>query len=413
MTPPHTTTPARSAVGGPLWFDPAAVLTLSGTPPLVCQSAAEEFVGMDERSGLWLLTGDATVGQACHDPRTFAVVPVPVEPDPSVPARVAAAGRSAVRGPVVAMDARERAMLRMVWPATVGHADLVWGRRIRVHAEQAAAALASASSGVPGDVRAWPGGGGAPVDRLACAVIGSVFGICGGTIGEVRTLLERLAHRCAMVAESAALPLAVLREVVGRLVRERAAEPVDVLNPAQPDAVFDDVLVCRGFGADRLTLDGVTGLCTGLLAAAWDATAALLPRLVDTVRADPDPLVGLADPQRRADLTATVLPDLPPVSGWLTTTTQTVVLHGVRIPADAPCLLLLDPAGSGGSPRVAGLRWLLPANPAGAGMVLARLTADHLLAALARYHADPARAIAVSAVSAAGGRAELTAPPHG
>ncbi|WP_345006597.1 hypothetical protein [Dactylosporangium siamense] len=272
---------------GLLRFDPATVLALTGAP-LALRSAAEESVNFDEQSGLWLIPGAATVGQACCDPHTFAAARIPREPASAAPVGLTATMQPAARWAAGMADARVQAVLRMAWPTTAGRADLLWRRRVRVHVAQAAAALtgraADAPGGVPDGVQARPGVGSTPVDGLTRAVIESVFGISAGTIDEVRAVLDCHAHRSTTAAESAALPLSALHELVGRIVRERAAEPVDVLNPAQPDTVLDDVLICRGRSADRLTLDEITGASTSLLAAAWDATAELLPRVLDAVR---------------------------------------------------------------------------------------------------------------------------------
>ncbi|GAA2351633.1 hypothetical protein GCM10010170_041880 [Dactylosporangium salmoneum] len=367
-----------------LRFDHTAAFRHPAPAELVRRAPGEGSVGFDERSGLWLITGDAVVGQACCDPVTFGEVPVPVALPEDAHGWRGALARSPIRAPTVPLDVRARAVLRIVWPASTMQAGLVWDRRVRVHAGQAAAALA----GLPGGAASWPAGGGAPVERLACAVVGSAFGVCGATIDKVGALREQLADACTTPVTEAVLPLAVLREIVGRIVRDRAAAPMGVLHPDRPDTIVDDLLACRGMGADRVPLDDIAALCSALFAAAWDATAELLPRVVDalgvTIANDPAAVAGLAtDAGQRADLIAAAMPPAPLAAAWLRVTTQPVLLHEVRIPADVPCLLLVHaaPKADRQPPQLAALRWLAPANPDGAGMTLARLAGDRLLAA--------------------------------
>ncbi|WP_345144105.1 hypothetical protein [Dactylosporangium darangshiense] len=358
------------------------------------RSKDDEYVGFDDRDGLWLITGPGPVGQACCDPVTFGGYPVEVAHVGDSPVWRAAFTRSPLRAPAVPMDARAQALLRMVWPATTAQAGRMWGCRIGVHAEEAAAALA----GIAGDPALWPAGGGTPIDRLACAVVGSVFGVCGGTIQMVRGLRDQLARTGATtpVAE-AALPLAALREVVDRIVRKRAAEPVDALDSGRQGTVVDELLAYRGLGPEQTPLGDVTALCCALLAAAWDATAGLLPYLIDILRGAAGHAAAVThvgtDAAQRERLIAAAMPPLPLAAGWLRRTTQPVLLHGARIPADAACLLLVDPASAADPqpPSVATARWLAPATPCGAGMALARLTGRRLLAALASRLADAAK----------------------
>ncbi|MFG2045532.1 hypothetical protein [Dactylosporangium sp. NPDC048998] len=353
---------------------------------------------------MWLIAGDTVVGQACCDPATFAEVPVPVVLGDRAHGWRDALMRSPIRAPAVPLDVRVRAMLRIVWPVTTVHADLVWGRRIRVHADQTAAALANA----PGGAGSWPADGAGPVDWLARAVVGSVFGVCGNTIDMAGKLRDQLANACTTPVTEAVLPLAVLREIVGRLVRNRAAAPTGVVNPDQPDTVVDDLLACRGAGADRVPWHDITALCCALFAAAWDATTELLPRLVDalriTIATDLTAVAGLAaDAGQRADLITAAMPPAPPVTGWLRVTTQPVLLHHVRIPAGVPCLLVVRAAPNADRqpPQVAALRWLAPANPDGAGMTLARLVGDRLLAAAAQRLTGPPDPLATATAAPA------------
>ncbi|WP_432973533.1 hypothetical protein [Dactylosporangium sp. CA-233914] len=397
-TPQHTApTPAASQT---LRFDPLAALPNATAAALARRAPAGEHVGFDEPSGLWLIAGDTVVGQACCDPATFGEVPVPaVLGDDSHGWRDALA-RSPIRAPAVPLDVRARAMLRIVWPAATVQAGFVWGHRVRVHADQVAATLADMSGGAT----SWPAGGGAPVDQLVRAVVSSIFGVCATTINRVRSLRDQLADACIAPVTEAVLPLAVLREIVGRLVRDRAAAPTGVLHPNQADTVVDDLLACRGAGADLVPLDDITALCSALFAAAWDATAELLPRLIDALRVtithDPAAVAGLAtDAGQRADLIAAAMPPAPPVAGWLRVTTQPVLLHHVRIPANVPCLLVVRAAPNADRqpPQLAALRWLAPANPDGAGMTLARLAGDRLLAAAAQRLTGPPDPLATAA----------------
>ncbi|MGI5243292.1 hypothetical protein [Dactylosporangium sp. CA-139066] len=347
-----------------------------------------EFVGFDRSSGLWIVKGAGVVGQACSDPTTFAGFPVELALAADAPAWREALSRSPLRVPAVPVNRQALALLRTVWPATVAQAGLTWGCSISAHADRAAAALA----GIARDPADWPARGGVPVQRLAEAVVCSAFGICGGTIRLVRGLRDQLAPRVAATpAAQAGLPLAALREVVDHIVRQHVTEPADALDPGRPDAVVDDLLAFRGLGPERTPLGDVTALCCALFAAAWDATAALLARLVDTVRAESGATAALAglgaDVAHRNVLVAAAVPPLPSAAGWLRRTTQPVLLHGVTIPAGASCLLLVDPMPGGDvqPAAVAAVRWLAPAAANGAGMTLARLAGHRLLAALARH----------------------------
>ncbi|MGI5236571.1 hypothetical protein [Dactylosporangium sp. CA-139066] len=171
-------------------------------------------------SGVRIIAGDAAVGQACYDPATFADATTLVE------------GFGSSAPPV---DARARALLRMVWPSTVAQARLQWSRRFTPAAD---------------------------VEDL----VASVVGIPPATLRAAVTRSAEASRTRDNDFARAATPMAVLHEAVGFAVRARAS------SPSGTETVLDELLFWRGLGRERVSLDEVSALVTALTAAAWDAT---------------------------------------------------------------------------------------------------------------------------------------------
>ncbi|WP_432830997.1 hypothetical protein [Dactylosporangium sp. CA-092794] len=288
--------------------------------------AANLIGAEDAELGLRVIAGDVAVGQVCCDPATFVEVTNLVVPH---------GGRTVEE---LVLDARVRALLRVVWPGRPAQARLAWGGRVAAQARRHHS-----------------------VDDLVAAVVGDVIGVPPGVLREVLAESPAAGRFCPDPVVRAGVPMALLRTATAEVVRKAAGGP----DTGAPDTVLDELLFWRGLGHEPVSLDDVATLVTALTAAAWDATRVLLSRPAD---AD-DPAPPGAGHE---------------AIGWLRVATQSVMLGGAPVPAGTRCLLLVDatePEAHPARPPLHTLRWLAPAATDGAGATFARLVADEVLAA--------------------------------
>jgi hypothetical protein len=382
-------------------FDPAANLL------------AVQAHGGDVR----IIAGELPVGQICCDPETFADVTTLVAPNaPGAPP----------------LDARARALLSLVWPATAPQARLVWGARI---AARLRPLLGTAT------IEDLPD----HLDDLVPSLIADVVGVPAPILRRIESRSAPTARSCPDPVTRAAAPLALLHTAIAAVVRDRTTTTAAPPPPNHPETVLDELLFWRGLGRDHVSLDEVAALVSALTAAAWDATHTALPRLLDTTTpttaASPPATTSTAPNGPAATATTTAEPTAtgplttrpttvgptairptrtaagatadahrpawaglasgaaeraalvdaavrggPPVIGWLRVTTAAALLDGARIPAGTRCLLLVDaadPADRRTRAPLRALRWLSPGAPDGAGATFARLVGDALLTATA------------------------------
>ncbi|WP_432831034.1 hypothetical protein [Dactylosporangium sp. CA-092794] len=275
--------------------------------------AANLIGAEDPQLGLRIIAGDVAVGQVCCDPGAFADVTTLVRPDAGAPAAA------------LLLDPRVRALLRVVWPSTVPHARLVWGSRVAAQV-----------------------GRHRHLDDLVPAVVGDVLGVPEPVLHRVVAQCRTAGRFEADAVARAAVPMALLHAATAEVVR--------TADSGQPDTVLEELLFWRGLGRERVTLDEIAALMTALVAAAWDATTALLAR--------PAGAAGGGEPE---------------VIGWLRVMRETVVLGGAQLPAGSRCLLVVDalePADRPVRPALHALRWLAPGAPGGAGATFAGLVAE-------------------------------------
>ncbi|MER7283759.1 hypothetical protein ABT369_56020 [Dactylosporangium sp. NPDC000244] len=370
------------AGAGTFRFDPVHRLTAG--PAVLLQQAAggAERIAFDAVSGLWVIAGETLVAQACCDPLTFAEVPVPPLAGRSTPGPDRGLPQTSMPMAGLPLDHRVRAVLRLVWPASARSARRLWGSSID-------SALAPIVAELAGPVDGHPLlGGSSMVEHAAGAIAGAVFGIDAAAAAAVAHDLQ-VAPESVTSAARAVLPIVLLRAAIAHAMRRHTTS-----GRIRAGTVLDDLQAYGRADADRLEAAEIAAVGAALFATVWDATAAFLPRLLDviaarTATAGRPGITRLAhDQTARARLLDTAAAGMPTVAGWLRVTTQTVLLGGVRIPAGSTCLLAAStrgPASRDGSP-VAVLRWLAPADPGGAGMAVARLAGDRLLAALGRHH---------------------------
>lgn len=353
-------------------FDPAANLL-----------AAEPRGG-----GVRIISGELAAGQMCGDPETFADVTTLVAPNaPGAPP----------------LDARARALLSLVWPASAVQARQIWGARFaaRLRPLRGTATVEDLTD---------------QLDHLVPSLVADVVGIPARVLRRVESRSAITASSCPDAVTRAAAPLALLHTAIAAVVRDRAALTTAPPPPNHPETVLDEALFWRRLGRDHVSLDEVAALVSALTAAAWDATRTVLPRLLDTMTADgsaPAAAAGTVDAgsvratadrpawaglvsgaaERAALVDAAVHVD-PPAIGWLRITTAAALVDGDTVPAGTRCLWLVDatdPADRRTPAALRTLRWLSPGAPDGAGATFARLVGDALLTATAATRPHRAR----------------------
>lgn len=338
--------------------------------------AANLLAGQGRGGDLRVIDGEAPVGQLCCDPETFADVTTLVAPNaPGAPP----------------LDARARALLSLVWPATAPQARLMWGARI---AARLRPLLGTATiEDLPEHLD--------DLDDLVPSLIADVVGVPAPILRRVAARSGATARSCPDPVTRAAAPLALLHTAIAAVVRDRDTTTAPP-SPHHPETVLDELLFWRHLGRDEVSLDEIAALVSALAAAAWDATRLALPRLLGTPAATtasgpaapsaapsaaPPAWAGLASGSaERAALVDAAVRGGPPVIGWLRVTTSAVTLDGARIPAGTRCLWLVDatdPADRRTRAALQALRWLSPGAPDGAGATFARVVGDALLTATA------------------------------
>jgi hypothetical protein len=331
---------------------------------------AANLLAVQARGGdVRVIAGEVPVGQLCCDPETFADVTTLVAPNaPGAPP----------------LDARARALLSLVWPATAAQARLAWGAGIaaRLHARLGTATIEDLPD---------------HLDDLVPSLVADVVGLPAPILRRIESRSAATARSCPDPVTRAAAPLALLHTAVAAVVRDRAGTTAA---PNHAETVLDELLFWRGVGRDHVSLDEVAALVSALTAAAWDATHTTLARLLDTTTstdtatgavtatgADTATTTGAgsgAAVAGRAALVDAAVRGGPPVIGWLRVTTAAVLLDGAQVPAGTRCLWLVDatdPADGRTRAALQALRWLSPGAPDGAGATFARVVGEALLAA--------------------------------
>ncbi|MDG6108746.1 hypothetical protein Daura_30595 [Dactylosporangium aurantiacum] len=301
-------------------FDPAASL-LAAQPH-----------GGDVR----VVTGEHLVGQLCRDPATFADATTLVAPHaPGAPP----------------LDARARALLSLVWPTSPAQARLIWGARLRP--------LLGTATGEDLLDR---------LDDLVPSLVAEVVGIPAPVLRRVEARSAFTARACPDQVTRAAAPLALLHTAVAKVVRDRAARSAAPLRPDHQETVLDEALFWRSVGRDEVSLDEVAALVSALTAAAWDATRAVLPRLLGAMTAPTAD--GATVPTATAASHVTVPTATGPAAATAATAPPAVpTASGAAVPtATGPAAVPTAPTTNGGpAPTASGV-----AAPAGS----ARATAD-------------------------------------
>lgn len=335
---------------------------------------AANLLAVQAHGDVRIISGELPVGRICCDHETFADITTLVAPN--------APGAAP-------LDARARALLSLVWPATTPQARAVWGARIAARIRP----LVGTAT-----VEDLP-------DDLVPSLIADVVGIPAAILRGVESRSAVTVRCCPDPVTRAAAPLALLHTAIAAAVRDRATSTATPPPSNQPETVLDELLFWRGLGRDHVSLDEVAALVSALTAAAWDATHTVLPRLRATRPAaiGPKPATANAGSMRatadrpvraelvsgaaeRAALLDAAVRGGPPVIGWLRITTTAALLDGAQIPAGTRCLLQVDataPADRRTRAPLRTLRWLSPGAPDGAGATFARLVGDALLTATA------------------------------
>jgi cytochrome P450 len=178
---------------------------------------------------------------------------------------------------------------------------------------------------------------------LPLAVIGDIVGVPADERAWFRHQGEILMGQQPERPETLAAAKAASGELLGRftdLIVQRRADPTD-------DLVSD--LIAAEEDGERLTTDEIVGFCYLLILAGHETTMNLISNGVISLQRHPDQRAFVeADPARIPSYVEEVLRYESPVQSQARTTTRDVVLHGETIPEGKKVLVLFASAGRDG-----------------------------------------------------------------
>jgi cytochrome P450 len=175
---------------------------------------------------------------------------------------------------------------------------------------------------------------------LPLAVIGDIVGVPADERAWFRHQGEILMGQRPEHPETIVAATAASGELLGRftdLIAQRRADPTD-------DLVSD--LITAEEDGERLTADEIVGFCYLLILAGHETTMNLISNGLITLQRHPDQrAVVAATPDRIPNLVEEVLRYESPVHSQARTTTRAVELHGETIPEGKKVLVLFASAG--------------------------------------------------------------------
>src|SRR5262249_23016193 len=177
---------------------------------------------------------------------------------------------------------------------------------------------------------------------LPLAVIGDIVGVPADERAWFRHQGEILMSQQPEQPETIAAAKSASGELLSRftdLIAERRADPTD-------DLVSE--LIAAEEDGERLTADEIVGFCYLLILAGHETTMNLISNGVITLQRHADQRAAVvADPAQLPNMVEEVLRYESPVQSQARTTTRDVELHGSVIPQGKKVLLLFASAGRG------------------------------------------------------------------
>ena len=270
----------------------------------------------------WALSRFDDVIDALHDPATFC----------SGQGIVLEAMTRSPYPMIIALDPPRHTDLRKLVSRAFGTKPTnAWEPQVRQRARELLAAFAH-----DGRVDLVPSFSAA----LPLAVIGDIVGVPADERAWFRHQGEILMGQQPERPETLAAAKAASGALLGRftdLIAQRRTDPTD-------DLVSE--LIAAEEDGERLTADEIVGFCYLLILAGHETTMNLISNGVITLQRHPDQRAFVeADPTRIPDLVEEVLRYESPVHSQARTTTRDVEVHGETIPEGKKVLVLFASAG--------------------------------------------------------------------